>query len=82
LEHHANIVPWQQLASEKGARLKAAPIDDSGQILLDAYSKLFRPQDKTGLIHAGIERPRDRHSVKRSACWNMSNSRYFMPPAC
>jgi len=40
LEHHANIVPWQILCAEKGARLRVAPVDDSGQILLDEYTKL------------------------------------------
>jgi cysteine desulfurase/selenocysteine lyase len=40
LEHHANIVPWQQLCQETGAKLKVAPVDDSGQILLDEYQKL------------------------------------------
>jgi selenocysteine lyase/cysteine desulfurase len=34
LEHHANIVPWQQLASAKGAKLRVIPVDDSGQVLL------------------------------------------------
>jgi cysteine desulfurase / selenocysteine lyase len=46
LEHHANIVPWQQLANEKGARLKVVPVDDNGQVLLDAYSKLLGPKTK------------------------------------
>ena len=46
LEHHANIVPWQQLATEKGARLKVVPVDDSGQVLLDAYGKLLGPRTK------------------------------------
>ncbi len=46
LEHHANIVPWQQLADEKGARLKIIPVDDDGQILLDAYQKLLGPKTK------------------------------------
>ncbi len=40
LEHHANIVPWQQLCQETGAKLKVAPVDDTGQILLDEYQKL------------------------------------------
>jgi cysteine desulfurase / selenocysteine lyase len=48
LEHHANIVPWQQLANEKGARLKVIPVDDSGQVLLDEYGKLLGP--KTRLV--------------------------------
>ena len=46
LEHHANIVPWQQLASEKGARLRVIPVDDSGQILLDEYQKLLGSRTK------------------------------------
>lgn len=41
LEHHANIVPWQMLCAEKGAKLRVAPVDDSGQIILDEYEKLL-----------------------------------------
>lgn len=41
LEHHANIVPWQMLAQETGARIRVAPVDDDGQILLEEYQKLF-----------------------------------------
>ncbi len=41
LEHHSNIVPWQLLCAESGARLKVAPVDDRGQILLDEFDKLF-----------------------------------------
>jgi len=48
LEHHANIVPWQMLCAEKGARLRVAPVDDSGQVLLDEYEKLLSP--KTRLV--------------------------------
>jgi cysteine desulfurase/selenocysteine lyase len=46
LEHHANIVPWQQLAAEKGARLRVAPVDDSGQVVLDEYEKLLNPRTR------------------------------------
>ncbi|GGG68571.1 hypothetical protein GCM10011585_08190 [Edaphobacter dinghuensis] len=48
IEHHANIVPWQMLAAEKGARLRVAPVDDDGQILLDEYEKLLN--HKTRLV--------------------------------
>jgi cysteine desulfurase / selenocysteine lyase len=48
LEHHANIVPWQMLCAEKGAKLRVAPVDDSGQILLDEFEKLLGP--KTRLV--------------------------------
>ncbi|MDX6750296.1 cysteine desulfurase [Geminicoccaceae bacterium 1502E] len=37
MEHHANIVPWQLVAGETGAKVVAAPITDSGELLLDAF---------------------------------------------
>ena len=46
LEHHANIVPWQQLAAQKGARLRVIPVDDSGQVLLDEFQKLLNDRTK------------------------------------
>jgi cysteine desulfurase/selenocysteine lyase len=46
LEHHANIVPWQQLASRKGARLRVIPVDDSGQVQLDEFGKLLNERTK------------------------------------
>ena len=46
LEHHANIVPWQQLAAEKGAHLRVIPVDDNGQVLLDEYKKLLNDRTK------------------------------------
>lgn len=41
LEHHANIVPWQQLCAEKGAILRVAPVDEDGEVILEAYEKLL-----------------------------------------
>ena len=46
LEHHANIVPWQQLAAAKGAKLRVIPVDDSGQVLLDEARKLITDKVK------------------------------------
>jgi cysteine desulfurase/selenocysteine lyase len=46
LEHHANIVPWQLLARETGARLRVAPVDDNGQIILEEYERLLGPRTK------------------------------------
>ena len=37
MEHHANIVPWQMLCEEKGARLRVIPMNDAGELLLDEY---------------------------------------------
>ncbi|MCX7099668.1 MAG: family 2A encapsulin nanocompartment cargo protein cysteine desulfurase [Methylococcales bacterium] len=46
LEHHANIVPWQQLCAATGAVLRVAPVDDSGQVLLGEYQKLLNSRTK------------------------------------
>lgn len=51
LEHHANIVPWQQLAQAKGAKLRVIPVDDQGQIRLDEYEKLLN--DRTKIVAIG-----------------------------
>ncbi|MCM1166717.1 MAG: cysteine desulfurase [Lachnospiraceae bacterium] len=46
LEHHANIVPWQLVAQETGAVIKVIPVDESGQLLLPEYEKLFTKRTK------------------------------------
>ncbi len=46
LEHHANIVPWQQLASDRKARLRVAPVDSKGQVILEEYEKLLGPKTR------------------------------------
>ncbi len=46
LEHHANIVPWQQLCAEKGAVLRVAPVDDNGDVILEEYEKLLNERTK------------------------------------
>ncbi len=46
LEHHANIVPWQMLAEEKGAVLRVIPINDQGDLLQDEFEALFNDKTK------------------------------------
>lgn len=46
LEHHANIVPWQQLVAQTGAKLRVIPVDESGQIRLDEYQRLLNGRTK------------------------------------
>ena len=46
MEHHSNIVPWQMLCEEKGARLRVAPIDDRGALLVDEFEKLLSARTK------------------------------------
>jgi len=46
MEHHSNIVPWQILCEEKGARLRVAPIGDDGELLLDEFEALLGPRTR------------------------------------
>jgi len=46
IEHHSNIVPWQMLCEEKGAKLRVIPINDAGELLLDEYEKLLNERTK------------------------------------
>ena len=48
MEHHSNIVPWQLLCEEKGAKLKVVPINDDGEFLFDEYEKLL--SDRTKIV--------------------------------
>jgi cysteine desulfurase / selenocysteine lyase len=52
LEHHSNIVPWQMLAEEKGAKIRVVPINDAGELLVDEYEKLFNERTRfVGVMH-------------------------------
>jgi len=50
MEHHSNIVPWQMLCKETGATLKVVPMNDCGELDLDAYRRLLT--DKTKIVAA------------------------------
>jgi cysteine desulfurase / selenocysteine lyase len=52
MEHHANIVPWQMLCQEKGARLRVIPMNDAGELLLDEFDGLLNERTKlVGVVH-------------------------------
>ena len=52
MEHHANIVPWQMLCEEKGARLRVIPMNDAGELLLDEFYGLLNERTKlVGVVH-------------------------------
>ncbi|WP_291272367.1 cysteine desulfurase [Geothrix sp.] len=52
MEHHANIVPWQMLAEEKGATIKVIPMNDAGELLLDSLDELLTERTKiVGVVH-------------------------------
>lgn len=46
MEHHSNIVPWQLIAGEIGAKIQVIPINENGEVLLDEYKKLLTPKVK------------------------------------
>ncbi len=46
MEHHSNIVPWQMLCEEKGAKLRVVPLNDRGEIHLDELANLLGPKTK------------------------------------
>ncbi len=51
IEHHANIVPWQQVAEQTGAVIKVAPVNDKGEIIWDDFVELLN--DKTAMVAVG-----------------------------
>jgi cysteine desulfurase/selenocysteine lyase len=53
LEHHSNIVPWQMLCRERGAALRVIPIDDRGDVDLEAFDRLLGPRTRiVSVAHA------------------------------
>jgi len=53
MEHHSNIVPWQMLCEEKGAKLRVIPIQENGEIVFEEFEKLLNPKTKlVSVVHA------------------------------
>ncbi|QDH80175.1 cysteine desulfurase [Echinicola soli] len=53
LEHHSNIVPWQMLCEETGAKLKVIPINDKGELIMEEFDKLLSEKTKlVAVVHA------------------------------
>jgi cysteine desulfurase/selenocysteine lyase len=48
IEHHSNIVPWQMLCEERGGKLRVAPINQAGELLMDEFEKLLT--DRTRIV--------------------------------
>lgn len=52
MEHHANIVPWQMIAQRMGAVIKVIPVDDNGDLDMEAYKKLLNSNTKmVAIVH-------------------------------
>jgi cysteine desulfurase/selenocysteine lyase len=75
MEHHSNIVPWQILCQEKGAKLRVIPVNDAGELILDEYEKLLGPKTKlVAVAHVsnalGTVNP-VRKIVEAAQAWNV-----------
>jgi len=46
MEHHANLVPWQVLCEEKGAKLRVIPVNDRGELMMEEYERLLNPRTR------------------------------------
>lgn len=52
MEHHANIIPWQVLAEEKGAKIRVIPMNERGELILDEYENMLNERTKiVSIIH-------------------------------
>jgi cysteine desulfurase / selenocysteine lyase len=52
MEHHSNIVPWQLICEERGAKLKVIPINEAGEVIMEEYEKLLSPKTKiVAVVH-------------------------------
>ena len=51
MEHHANIIPWQMLAEEKGAKLRVIPMNERGELIIEEYENLLN--ERTRIVAVG-----------------------------
>ena len=89
MEHHSNIVPWQLLCEQRGARLRVAPIDDAGELILDELERLLGPRTRLlaithmsnalGTINPIAAVVRMAHAVDVPVLVDGSQAAYHMP---
>jgi len=46
MEHHSNIIPWQQVAEEKGAKIRVIPMNEHGELIIDEYENLLNERTR------------------------------------
>jgi cysteine desulfurase/selenocysteine lyase len=89
MEHHSNIVPWQLLCERAGAKLRVAPMNDSGELLMDEFESLLSPRTRIvaavhlsnalGTINPVGEIVRRAHRAGAVALIDGSQAAYHMP---
>jgi cysteine desulfurase/selenocysteine lyase len=89
MEHHSNIVPWQQLCARTGAVLKVAPMDDRGALVVDAFERMLNPRTKMvamtqlsnalGTVNPVAELTAKAHAAGATVLIDGSQAAYHMP---
>ena len=89
MEHHSNIVPWQLLCERTGARLRVAPIDDRGDLIMDEFARLLTDRTKIvavvhlsnalGTVNPVAEIVRLAHDAGAAVLIDGSQAAYHMP---
>jgi cysteine desulfurase/selenocysteine lyase len=89
MEHHSNIVPWQQLCTRTGGVLRVAPMNDRGELLMDEFERLLGPRTKMvaavqlsnalGTLNPAAEIVRLAHRAGALALIDGSQAVYHMP---
>jgi len=89
MEHHSNIVPWQLLCEKTGARLKVAPMDDRGELIMEEFARLLTPRTKMvaavhlsnalGTINPVAEIVRLAHDAGATVLIDGSQAAYHLP---
>lgn len=85
MEHHANLVPWQELAARTGATLRVIPLDDEGALRLDEATRIIGPRTRLvaathvsnvlGVVNPVAESSRSPAPWERSCCSTPANQR-------
>ncbi len=73
IEHHSNIVPWQMLTAEKGAKLRVVPVNDSGEVILEELERMLNPRVKLVACNHGSNALGTINPVKRIAALAHAN---------
>jgi cysteine desulfurase / selenocysteine lyase len=73
IEHHSNIVPWQMLCAEKGAKLRVAPVNDAGELMMEELERMLNPRVKLVAVNHGSNALGTINPVKRIAALAHAN---------
>ena len=92
MEHHANIIPWQMIAEERGARLRVIPMNERGELIIEEYENMLNERTRIvavahvsnslGTINPIQGDDRDRPQIRRSRFCRCRPERPAFPGRC